>query len=318
MKDSNCMIVDFDEFCCGIHDKTRKKMKQIPKSDLHNHAGRGGSVTYLMQQLNIEIIPPKESFSNIESMDLWFKENIQTKLPRGIDNYLKRVEANFVSAKENHVVSLALDFGIGEIYEMGGMESFVKIITNLNKIHASDTILHPVLTIRELRELEYLEDIFSYKWFGAIDIINYKNDISMDVLKIVCDFAKNNGLKCKAHIGEFGRAEDVWEYVTKLPLDEIQHGVKVVDSPIILEKISKFNVVYNVCPASNIMLEVCKDYRSHPIKKMLEFGLIVTLNTDDQLIFNTSISDEYFNLFSSGTLNEKQLYQIYCNGMKVY
>ena len=312
------MVVDFDEFCCGIHDETREKMKQIPKSDLHNHAGRGGSITYLMQQLDIEIIPPKESFSNIESMDLWFKQNIQSKLPQGVENYLKRVEANLVSAKENHVVSLALDFGIGEIYEMGGMENFIKIITNLNKLYAPDAKLHPVLTIRELRGLEYLEDIFSYKWFTAIDIINYKKDIPMDVLKIVCDFAKNNGLRCKAHIGEFGRAEDVWEYVSNLPLDDLQHGVKVVESSSILDKISKFNVVYNVCPASNIMLEVCKDYKSHPIKKMLDFGLTVTLNTDDQLIFNTSISDEYLNLFSSGALNEKELYRVYCNGMRVY
>ena len=311
-------MISFYEFSRAIHDRTGKEVKMLPKSDLHNHAGRGGSISYLKEQFKIDIKPFEGVFCDIESMDLWFKHNIQSKLPRGVDNYLKRVEANFNAAKEDNIVSLALDFGIGEIYRMGGMESFIDIINNMRKMYAPNTRLIPVLVIREIRDLEYLEDVFSHNWFKAIDIINYKNEISIDLLKIVCDFARNNDLKCKAHVGEFGTADDVWEYVTNLQLDEVQHGVKIVENPSILEKVSNLNVVFNVCPASNIALGICKDYKTHPIKEMIDHGLIVTINTDDQLIFNASVTDEYINLFHSGALNEEELYQIYKNGISLY
>lgn len=160
-------MINFSEFACALHDESGKEIKMLPKSDLHNHAGRGGNISYLMNTLGIEIVPFKGVFSDIESMDSWFKRNIQSKLPRGLDNYLKRVETNFVSAEENHIVSLALDFGIGEIYKMGGMLSFIRIITGLRKQYAPNTRLIPVLVIRELSGLEYLQEIFSYNWFKA-------------------------------------------------------------------------------------------------------------------------------------------------------
>ncbi len=311
-------MIDFHEFVSAIHDKTGRKMKLLPKSDLHNHAGRGGSISYLIKRLNIEITPFRGVFTDIESMDLWFKQNIQSKLPKGKDNYLKRVEANFVSAEENNIVSLALDFGIGEIYKMGGMPSFIKLITSLRMQYAPNTQLIPVLVIRELSGLEYLQDIISYNWFKAIDIINYNKEIPMDLLEIICDYAKSSGMKCKAHVGEFGTANDVMEYVTKLQLDEVQHGIKIVEDLKILDEISRLNVVFNVCPTSNIVLGICENYKMHPIREMIRHGLNVTINTDDQLIFNASVTDEYINLFYSGALNEDELYQIYKNGMNLY
>lgn len=128
---------------------------------------------------------------------------------------------------------------------------------------------------------------------------------------LVCDLAKQYGVRCKAHVGEFGTAEDVWNYVSSLELDEVQHGIKIAESPIIMDKISTLDVTFNVCPTSNIMLGVCQDYKTHPIKSMIDYGLKVTINTDDQLIFNASVTDEYMNLYKNGTLNIDELYQIY-------
>ena len=63
----------------------------------------------------------------------------------------------------------------------------------------------------------------------------------------------------------------------------------------------------NVCPSSNVMLGYVKDYRDHPIRILVENGIQVTINTDDLLIFDSSIENEYLQLYRAGTLSAKQL-----------
>lgn len=146
----------------------------------------------------------------------------------GVENYLKRVEANFVATKKDNIIRLALDFGYGEIFALGGMENFVRTIEKMHKQFASDIEMIPTLVIRDCSRLDRLAEILSFDWYKAIDIINYNDSLSLEIMKYVCDVARSNGLKCKAHIGEYGTAEDVELYVEELELDEVQHGIKVL------------------------------------------------------------------------------------------
>ena len=167
--------------------------------------------------------------------------------------------------------------------------------------YAPDTALYPDLALGYFpEEVNELDEILSFRWFTGIDINNYSSTYTMKELKCICSKAKDSGLILKAHIGEFGEADDVLRYAEELGLDQIQHGVLAAKSDWIMRYLADNKIQLNVCPTSNVMLKVCADYVSHPIRTLFENGVKVTINTDDLLIFNSTLSEEYLKLYKAG------------------
>ncbi|MCH5198662.1 MAG: adenosine deaminase [Oscillospiraceae bacterium] len=276
-------------------------LAKIPKSDLHSHAGRAGNLSYIERYTHVKIKPPAHPFDSLGEMNSWFNKNVKSVLPESVDGYLKRIEAAFVQAATDNITVLALSFGIDEIESLGGMRSFVSNIDMLHKTFAPKTMFCPDLALGyTTAELRSLDEIFSFGWFNGIDIMNYMNTYSMHEMKCICHKAKDCGLILKAHIGEFGEAEDVYRYGNELELDQIQHGVLAAKSPRIMRWLADNSVQLNVCPTSNYMLKVCDCYESHPIRTLFDYGVKVTVNTDDLLIFNSTVSEEYLKLYHAG------------------
>ena len=222
-------------------------------------------------------------------------------LPGGAEGYLKQVEASFVQAAADNVTVLALSFCVDEIQLLGGMDAFTNTIDGMCKKYAPNTALYPDLALGYFREeVNDLDEILAGKWFSGVDITNYLGTYTMDELKRISMKAKDNGLILKAHIGEFGEADDVWRYAEELGLDQIQHGVLAAKSEKVMRYLADNNIQLNVCPTSNVMLKVCADYKTHPIHALFENGVKVTINTDDLLIFNSTLSEEYLKLYKAG------------------
>jgi len=74
-----------------------------------------------------------------------------------------------------------------------------------------------------------------------------------------------------------------------------------------LNWLAKHKVQLNVCPTSNILLNNTKSYATHQIRKLYDYGIPVTINTDDLLIFNATASQEYLNLYKSGLMTADEL-----------
>lgn len=86
----------------------------------------------------------------------------------------------------------------------------------------------------------------------------------------------------------------------ELGLDQIQHGVLAAKSEKIMRYLADNQIQLNVCPTSNVMLKVSADYKTHPIHTLFANGVKVTINTDDLLIFNSTLSEEYLKLYKAG------------------
>lgn len=119
----------------------------------------------------------------------------------------------------------------------------------------------------------------------------------------------------KAHVGEFGTAEVIKEAVEELELDQVQHGIAAVNSKSVMRWLCDNKIQLNVCPTSNIMLSRVEDYNVHPIRKLYDNGIKVTINTDDMIIFDQSVSQEFFNLYNAGLFNANELNEIRENGL---
>ena len=308
-----------EKFIQALSENSLDLMQTIPKSDLHSHAGRGGTIAYIERWANVKITPPAKPFDSLQEMNQWLNDNIKVHCP-GVPGYLKRIEAAFAQAKKDNIKVLALSYGIDEIKQLGSLDDFIHIMDGLHARFAPDTRFFPDLALGYIQDKEAgeerLDEIYSANWFKGIDICNYANTYTLQELKKVCVKAREAGLLLKAHIGEFGNADDVMRYAEELELDEIQHGIAAADSPQIMRWLAHHKIQLNVCPTSNVMLKNSQSYETYQIRKLFDYGVPVTINSDDLMIFNATVSQEYFNLFNSGLMTAQELNFIRETGLK--
>ncbi|MEM7464105.1 MAG: adenosine deaminase [Pseudomonadota bacterium] len=107
------------------------------------------------------------------------------------------------------------------------------------------------------------------------------------------DAAREAGLGISTHAGELCGPTRVRQTVEQLKPDRIGHGVRAIEDQGLVELIADREIVLEVCPASNVALEIYPDFVSHPLPKLVEAGCLVTLNSDDPPYFGTSLANEY-------------------------
>ena len=95
----------------------------------------------------------------------------------------------------------------------------------------------------------------------------------------------------------------------------MQHGIAAANSKSVMKWLSDNKIQLNICPTSNVLLNRVKNYKVHPIRKLYDYGVKVTINTDDMLIFNQSVSEEFLNLYNAGVFNPAELDEIRQNGL---
>lgn len=105
--------------------------------------------------------------------------------------------------------------------------------------------------------------------------------------------AKQHGLLSVPHAGETMGPESVWGAVRELQADRIGHGVRAIEDPELMAYLRDHHITLEVNPTSNLSLHVYESMDEHPFKKLADFGIPVTINSDDPPLFNTTLSNEY-------------------------
>ncbi|MCW5747266.1 MAG: adenosine deaminase [Alphaproteobacteria bacterium] len=118
------------------------------------------------------------------------------------------------------------------------------------------------------------------------------------------------GYPCTAHAGEVAGPQSVRATLDALPVSRIGHGVRASEDPRLLDEIARRGVVLEVCPGSNIALGVYRNLASHPLRRLIDAGCKVTLNSDDPPYFDTSIGREYATAGHAFGLTPRQLLDI--------
>ena len=107
------------------------------------------------------------------------------------------------------------------------------------------------------------------------------------------DLVRAAGLPSVPHAGEVAGPESIWGALNSLHADRIGHGVRCMEDPKMVDVLRERQIPIEVCPTSNICLKVFDKIEDHPLPRLLEEGLFVTLNSDDPPMFNTTLTDEF-------------------------
>ena len=105
--------------------------------------------------------------------------------------------------------------------------------------------------------------------------------------------AHDKGYGCTIHAGEVRGPESVWAAIRDLPVTRIGHGVRSIEDPALVEELARQGIALEVCPGSNVALGLYPDRNAHPLHRLIEAGVRVTLSSDDPPFFHTTLGTEY-------------------------
>lgn len=127
--------------------------------------------------------------------------------------------------------------------------------------------------------------------------------------------AADRGLRLTAHAGETTGPESVWGALN-MGVERIGHGLSIARDPELLEVLAHKQVPIEICVTSNLRTGVCAEVREHPARQFFDEGLMITLNTDDPAMFQTSLCKEYELAAQEFNFSEDHLREIARNSIE--
>lgn len=288
--------------------------KRLPKVELHRHLEGSLRVPTMMEIVRAHNLDVKntgylrplvqvdseepytfENFlSKFGTLRLFYKSpEIIKRLTReavedaALDN-IRYLELRFtpvaLSRAEGFPMAQVVDWVIDSVREASAQYGLpVRLIVSMNR-HESVAQAKKVLDIALGRQEQGIV---------GIDLAGNEAEFSAEPFVELFSIARKQGLKITIHAGEWGGPENVRQAIEVLGADRIGHGIRVLEDPDTVAIARERKTVFEVCVTSNHHSGAVASLQGHPIKKMLDEGLNVTINTDDPSISKIDLSNEY-------------------------
>ena len=308
------MSIDFVE---ALSTDNLTAIRAAPKTDVHSHSFLSTRRENAERWLGHPLTKPPLKMKGLEGM----MEYIDAALAPHLDH---RQGFEFIAgsairdAIQDGVVRLEMSFDIRLLkFYPEGLPELLTSIEALVERYREQVDLRPELGFarecaNDPKWMKLAHQAIELEFFQSIDLYSHEEACAPEAVQSLYAKAREVGMKLKAHVGEFGGAEEVRRTVEVLDLDEVQHGIGAAESVEVMRWLSEHQIQLNVCPTSNVMLGGVTDLACHPIRDLFDNGVSVTINTDDLMIFGQSVSEEYRNLYRAGVFRAQELEDIRC------
>lgn len=301
-----------------MDNKLIEKIHNMPKVELHLHIDGSLNVSRIKEKYNMT---DEEIDNKMVAQDKCSNLNdylIKFDFPISIMQTKEELEDAAIdllnTLKTQNVVYAELRFA-PQFHTKKGLSQDEVVSIVINAMKSVDIKSNLILCIMrgENNEKENLETIqiakkYLNKGVCAIDLAGaeaiYKTSNYVDIFK----YAKELGIPFTIHAGEADGVSSI-EAAILCGAKRIGHGVRAIEDDRLIDKIKEENITLEVCPTSNIQTCVCKDYSTHPIVKLFEKGVNITINTDNMTVSNTTLEKEYINIIENTNIT----YNDICN-----
>lgn len=296
-------------------ENTRNYYQSLPKVDLHRHLegslrlktmleiARSGGITVpintgplsnLVQVQKSEPSTFQNFLAKFSTLRLFFRSpEVIYRITReavedaALDN-VRYLELRFTPV----ALSRAEHFALGDVMDWvcdsarsAAREFGVKVglIVSVNR--------HEIVELAE--QVAWLAASRLNKGLVGLDLAGNEAEFPAGPFASIFREARQAGLKVTIHAGEWGGPGNVREALELFKADRIGHGVRVVEDPSAVALARERGAAFEVCVTSNYQTGVSPSLQRHPLMKMLEDGLYITIGTDDPSISQITLSDEY-------------------------
>jgi len=144
----------------------------------------------------------------------------------------------------------------------------------------------------ETTTLKRLNEVKEYGVIG-IGLGGSEHGFPPEPFKSLFEEARLMGFHVNAHAGEASGPESIWGAIRHLHVERIGHGTRAHEDPELLDYLREHRIPLELCPISNVCTGVVSTLSEHPIREYFEHGLIISVNTDDPMMFGNSLDKEY-------------------------
>lgn len=128
--------------------------------------------------------------------------------------------------------------------------------------------------------------------------------------------ARGEGMHVVSHAGEEVGPESIWDAIQQLHSERIGHGTSAIKDPTLMEHLKDTQLPIEICPTSNVVTKkYVKKYSEHPIRALFDYGVNVSVNTDDPVLFSVGLNDEYNNVATELNFNQAEINQLVRNNL---
>lgn len=297
-------------FIQALQSNNKEEMKKFAKADLHNHIVYSCDREYLIEN-NVNI-PLDEKVNNITDLINFARKYIKP-LQNNKDGLTMLLNGSFKKCIQTgvSVVDANIDYKICIQVFDNNVDEFVKF---LKKFSYKNLQIRWIIDISRDSYLDEYETVIlkmiESTYFYGVDLTSTENCVSNEKFKSIYNLAHKKGLTTKVHCGEQLGADYIKQCIYDFNPKQIQHGIRIIEDVEVMTLAKERGIVFNVCPTSNLVLNYAKSLKEHPILQMVNFGLKVTIGTDDNLFFESDLLDEYLKLYNSKVLSAEQLNEI--------
>lgn len=309
-----------EEFIEALKEENLGKLRKVPKSDLHNHLSRAAKKQDLEEWLQVKL-PSFPGTESVTEMDNWYRANIKDKISaEGM--FPLRIKSAFSEAKRENITKLCLSFGPGDLQHFHNeLQEFINTVERYKNEMVPQIVFIPELSVCRTDNVEWnqyqIDTVFKLleaNYFRSIDIVGGEK-VSSSQFRELFEECRNRHMQTKSHIGEFTPYTEIERCMKELPLTDIQHGISASENNELMARLREEKITLHICPTSNVMLHRTEGYHHPQLRKLLDAKVPVTINTDDLLIFDSSISEEYLHLYHSGDFSAEELDTIRLQGI---
>jgi len=279
-----------------------------PKIDAHNHLNLGMHYNSYLSWSGISIPNFPRPMDGLDDMHDIIAKYTRPRCQTASD-VIALIDMSINDAIADGVTILEGSIDIGfMVHFKEHADKFLGMTTDFVSKYADRIEFRPELGLGKTFNKEKIQrwapELMSSGIFKSIDLYGPEIDDGIEDFKSIFDLASSLGIKKKAHVGEFSSAQSVRKFVEFFDLDEVQHGIGAARDDGVLRFLADRKVRCNVCPQSNVILGAVPSLAAHPIKKMLDAGVPVSVGTDDLLFFDNTVAQQIYNLVAEKIITE--------------
>ncbi len=310
----------------------KKVIHGLPKAELHLHI-EGSFEPELMFEIanrnhialpydSIEAVKKAYQFNNLqEFLDIYYAGAQVLMHEQDFFDltwaYLRKVHSqNVVHVEVFFDPQTHTDRGISfEVVINGIYKALEKAKDELNISYK--LIMSYLRHLSEAAAFETLDASLPYKhWIDGVGLDSSELGNPPSKFAKVFAASADQGYKLVAHAGEEGPVAYIWEALDLLKVVRIDHGNRCLDDEALLQRLREQRIPLTLCPLSNVALKVIEKMEEHPVKKMLDLGILATIHSDDPAYFGGYMNENYYETAKALNLNEAQLMQLAINAFE--